>query len=318
MDTGSNIKFVNAEDYIIKTFQKCNIIGLGEGEHHLENSHQFFQKMFDNKVIQKIINIVIVEFANTNYQDILDRYIFGEEVPINELRKIWRESTQSVGRFGEATIYFELLKKIRSVNFTLPLKNKIRVLGGDPPIDWKTVRSLDDYNKSNCQRDIYPAELAIQYGINQSMKVLVIYAEYHITKIMDQTTSDHSPNITTYVNDKYPAAMAVIAVLNPQEFQLERQTKNCTLYSIIDLDTDEIGNLPAEKYFTKIFDKNGKVILFAGHKIKELFDAFLYVGSSESWKRADFLKSVFTDDEWNELNRRRKMLGFHPFDDNLK
>lgn len=316
-NTPSINEIINAEDYIIQTFQNCNIIGLGEGGHHLENSHHFFQKMFDNKKIQEIINIVIVEFANTDYQDILDRYILGEEVPINELRKVWRESTQSVGRFGEATIYFELLEKIRTVNLSLSENNKIRVLGGDPPIDWKAVNSLEDYNKSNSQRDIYPAELAIEYGINRSMKVLVIYAEYHITKIIDKTASGH-PSITTYVNDRYPGAMKVIAVLDPQEFQLEEQTKNWPLYSIIDLDMGEICNLPAEKYFTQLFNKEGRVTLFEGYKIKELFDAFLYVGPSSSWKRVDFPKSVFSDDEWNKLNRRRKILGNTPLDDKLR
>lgn len=192
-----------------------------------------------------------------------------------------------------------------------------RVLGGDPPIDWKAVSSLDDYKKSNSQRDIYPAELAIEYGINRSMKVLVIYAEYHITKIMDKTSSDH-PSITTYVNDRSPGAMKVIAVLNPQEFQLEEQTKNWPLYSIIDFDMGEFCNLPAEKYFTQIFNKSGRVILFEDHKIKELFDAFLYIGPSESWRQVDIPRSVFTVNEWKELNRRRLMLGAKPFDDNLR
>lgn len=311
------MKFVNAEDYIIQTFRECNIIGLGEGGHHLENSHQFFQKMFDNKEIQEMINIVIIEFANTNYQDILDRYIFGEEVPLNELRKVWRESTQCIGRFGEAHIYFELLKKIRTVNLLLPEKNKIRVLGGDPPVNWKTIRSLEDYNKSNSQRDIYPAKLAIEYGINRSMKILVLYAEYHITKISDKSVSGR-PTIAAYVNDRYPGAMKVIAVLNPQEFQLEEQAKHWPLYSVIDFDTGETCCFPAENYFTKIFNENGRVILFQNHKINELFDAFLYVGPSDSWKRVDFPKSVFTDNEWKELNRRRRILGDMPLDDNLR
>src|SRR5437868_6142039 len=89
----------NAEEYIIQAFQQYNIIGLGEGGHHLENSHKFIQKMFDNKKIQATIDVVIVEFANVDYQSILDSYIFGEEVSIKELRKIWRESTQCIGRF---------------------------------------------------------------------------------------------------------------------------------------------------------------------------------------------------------------------------
>lgn len=311
----SPIKFVNAEDYIIQTFQKCNIIGLGEGRHHLENSHQFFQKMFDNKIIQELINVVIVEFANSDYQDTLDRYIFGEKVPINELHKVWRESTQSVARFGEATVYFELLKKIRTVNLSLSENNKIRVLGGDPPIDWKAVKSLEDYNKSNSQRDIYPAQLAIEYGINRSMKVLVIYAEYHIIKISDKS---NLPSITSYVNARSPGAMKVIAVLDPEAFQLKEKIKHLPLYSIIDFDTGEIGDFPAENYFTQIFNKSGRVILFEGHKIKELFDAFLYIGPSGSWRQVDIPSSVFTVNEWKELNRRRLMLGAKPFDDNLR
>ena len=75
---------------------------------------------------------------------------------------------------------------------------------------------------------------------------------------------------------------------------------------------EEIGNLPAVNYFTQIFDNNGRVILFDGHKIKELFDAFLYIGQSEDWKHVDVQKSVFTDEEWNELNRRRQILGIKP------
>lgn len=58
----------SAEDYIIEMFKNSKIIGLGEGGHHLENAHQFFQKMFENKKIQEIIDIVILEFANASYQ----------------------------------------------------------------------------------------------------------------------------------------------------------------------------------------------------------------------------------------------------------
>lgn len=314
------MKLINAEDYIIQTFQKCNIIGLGEGRHHLENSHQFFQKMFDNKKIQETVNIVIVEFANAAYQDILDKYIFGEEVKVDELRKIWRESTGCIGLFGEATIYFELLQKIRNVNFTLASNKKIRVLGGDPPINWTSIHSLEDFLKINIKRDLFAADLAIEYGIKRSMKVLVIFAEYHLTKISDKADNNRKDlaSITNNVNTKYPGTMQVIAVLNPEEFHLSQETKNWPLYSIVNLVSEEIGNLPAVNYFTQIFNKDGRVILFENYKIKELFDAFLYIGPSESWRQVDIPKSVFTINEWKELNRRRLIFGAKPLDDNLR
>ncbi len=309
---------VNAEEYIIRTFQACNIIGLGEGGHHLEDSHKFFQKMFDNKKIQETIDVVIVEFANVDYQSILDKYIFGEDVSIKELRKIWRESTQCIGRFGEALIYFELLKKIRDVNALLPKNKKIRVLGGDPSIDWQLIKTQEDYFKIIANRDTLPAELAIDYGINQSKKVLLIYSEFHFVKINDNRIHPEHQSITTIVNNKHSGAMNVIAVLDPSNFQIEAITKNLPLYSIIDLKTSELGNLPAEKYFKEIFNDSGEAILFKGYKTKDLFDVFLYIGPSELWKKVDFPKAVFSDDEWNELNRRLKIIGLEPLDDKLK
>ena len=96
---------ISAVEYIIQCFQKSNITGLGEGGHHLENAHQFFQKLFENKKFQEIIDIIIVEFANADYQNILDQYIQGEEIDLDELRKVWRESTQGAGLFGEALVY---------------------------------------------------------------------------------------------------------------------------------------------------------------------------------------------------------------------
>jgi hypothetical protein len=317
------IKTYDAEEYILQMFNHHNIIGLGEGEHHLLDSHLFFQKLLDNKKIQETIDIVIVEFANASHQDILDKYIFGEEVSIDELQKIWRESTQCINRFGEATIYFELLQKIRNVNFTLASNKKIRVLGGDPPIDWSLICSLADYLKINIKRELFAANSAIEYGVKLSKKVLMIYAESHLTKISDKSRKDFLSKIndksikdlwtiTHDVNSKYPDTMRVVAILNPRKLQLSKKTKNWPLHSVVDLEKDEIGNLPAVNYFTQSFDKNGQVILFDGHKIKELFDAFLYIGQSENWKYVDLHKSVFTDEEWKELNRRRKILGLKP------
>ncbi len=248
-----------------------------------------------------------MEFANADQQNTLDKYISGEKVALDELRKVWRESTQCINKFGESTIYFDLLKKIRNINLNLPIDKKIRVLGGDPPINWKSICSLEEYHKIISNRDKFAAELAIEYGIARSMKVLMIYSEYHFTKINDKSRIEN-PTITNYINEKYPNTMKVIAVLDPERFQLSEKTTNWPLYSALDLNTNEIGNLPAENYFTKIFNKDGRMILFAGNKIKELFDAFLYIGQSEGWKKVDLPKAVFSVKELNELNRRKKIL----------
>jgi hypothetical protein len=275
--------------------------------------------MFDNKKIQKIINIVIVEFANIDYQDILDKFIFGEEVDINELRKVWRESTQSPGRLGEIPVYFKLLQKIRNVNLTLPAEKKIRVMGGDPSIHWDEINTWDDCKKEiGSSRDIFPADLAIDFGINNSKKVLLIYSGFHLTKVSDKSIASFT--ITSAINKRSQGAIKVIEVLNPEAFPLETKIKDLALYSIINLSTSQIGNMSAEKLFTSIFNQKGeKLTLFSGLRTKDLFDAFLFVGLAESWKIAEIPKSVLYDSKyWNELNRRRKIVGMQPLDESLK
>lgn len=309
------MKFINAEDYILQIFKNHNIIGLGEGGHHLENAHQFFQNLFDNKKIQEVIDFVIVEFANANYQTILDKYIFGEQIYIEEIKKIWRESTQSPGLFGEAPIYFDLLKKIRNINSTLPNDKKIKVLAGDPSIDWKSIHTLDDYKKQiGYNREVFPAELAIDFGVMQRKKVLVIYSEFHLTKIADNTLAPTRPTITSIVDKKHSGAMKVIGTIYSESFLSEEQFRELPLYSVIELSNNELGNISAHKFFPGSLYKDGKeLIAFDGYKIKELFDALLYVGQYASLKRYPMPKPNFDNDYLCELNRRRKIVGMKPF-----
>lgn len=312
------ISMHSAENYIIQTFRNKNIIGLGEGGHHLENAHQFFQKIFENKQIQDIIDIVILEFANTSYQDVLDQYIFGEKVEINELRKVWRESTQSAGLFGESPIYFDLLKKIREVNANLPQAKQIRVLGGDPPIDWSAVNNLEDYGKQiGDSRQTFPAELAIRFGINEGKKVLMIYSEFHLTKVSDKNLEPTYSTITSIVNKMQSDTMKVIGIIYSQTLLSRKAFKNLLQYSAIDLSNDALGNVSATQFFESSLYKNNKeVVLFEGYQLKELFDALIYIDSFNNLQRHPPLPSIdFEKANLIELNRRRKIFGGKPLGD---
>ena len=274
--------------------------------------------MFENKEIKDFLDVVILEFANTDYQDILDKYIFGDEVNIKELRKVWRESTGSPGRVWEATIYFDLLKKIRDANLSLPQGKKIRVLGGDPSINWKTINNLEDYrNQIEKTRETFPADLAIEYGINQRKKVLVIYAEFHITKVPDKKSEPNYSTITSLINKMQSDSMKVIGIVYSKTLLSQKQFENIPLYSVIDLSHNELGDSPASQFFEASFYKDGKeVVAFEGYKSKDLFDAFLYVGSFDLLTRCPMPAIDLEKGDLKELNRRRNILGWKPFDEN--
>ncbi len=305
----------NAEEYIIRTFQHCNIIGLGEGGHHLENAHQFFHQLFENKKFQEIVDVVILEFANTDYQNILDEYIYGKEVDVNELQKLWRESTQSATLFGEANIYFELLKKIREINFALPKDKKIRVLGGDPSINWASINNIEDWkNQVGYEREILPATLAKEFGINQKKKVLLIYSEFHLTKIPDKIFDEQMQTITSIINKTLKDSMKVIGISYSESLLSHKQFKDVPLYSAVDLSDNELGNVPASQFFqASVYKDNKEIILFDKYKLKDTFDALIYVGSYSSLKKCLMPQiNQFDKNSLQELNRRRTILGLEP------
>jgi hypothetical protein len=92
------------------------------------------------------VNDVVVEWGNARYQDVIDRFVRGEEVADTSLRQVWRNTTTPT-TLWDLPIREDFFRSVRSVNGSLPRERQIRVLLGDPPIDWNQVRGRDDYAK---------------------------------------------------------------------------------------------------------------------------------------------------------------------------
>src|SRR5512145_499945 len=105
----------------------------------------------------QVFDDIVIEGANARYQDLVDRFIAGGNVSVEALRPAWQESTQ-VQFVLDTPLYTELLPAIRAVNAKLP-QPKLRVLLGDPPIDWAAVKGPVDHRRWIDQRELFPAEL---------------------------------------------------------------------------------------------------------------------------------------------------------------
>jgi hypothetical protein len=56
-------------------------------------------------------------------------------------------------------IYEELFRTVREVNTSLPKQRHLRVLLGDPAVDWDTIASLADLDKVAGRRDLHAADV---------------------------------------------------------------------------------------------------------------------------------------------------------------
>jgi hypothetical protein len=165
-------------DAIIDAFRTHQVVALGEGAHGNVPGHVFRLALLRDPRFAGTVNDIVVEFGSARYQDVIDRFTRSESVPPEELRRVW-EDTTGPNPAWDKPVYEEFFRAVRDINRTLPEARRIRVLLGDPPIDWDGVRSPADYSTWAIQRDRYPADLTQREVIAKGRRALLVYGDGH-------------------------------------------------------------------------------------------------------------------------------------------
>ena len=82
--------------------------------------------------VQKDVNDIVIECANSLYQPLLDRYVSGGRVTNEQIRIVWRKTTQIIGCEADPTTEM-LIDFVRDLNLR-SADHPLRVLAADPPM----------------------------------------------------------------------------------------------------------------------------------------------------------------------------------------
>jgi hypothetical protein len=170
-------KVVSAADGIFAAFQSHPLVGLGEW-HGLAQEYDFYATLLRDPRFAAQIGNVVLEVGDAAQQSVIDRYVAGEDVPYTELRKVWGDTVgwfPSVSYLGSINIY----AIVREVNRTLPPEGRIKVWLGEPPIDWSQIRTKEEWEVLEKQRDSHPAGLIEREILAKGKKALMIYGTGH-------------------------------------------------------------------------------------------------------------------------------------------
>ena len=77
-------------------------------------------------------------------RETVDRFVRGEPVAAEALQRVWLDTTQQHVASLEPS---ELMTTVRRVNASLPPERRLRVLLGEPPIEWERIRTADDLRR---------------------------------------------------------------------------------------------------------------------------------------------------------------------------
>jgi hypothetical protein len=152
---------------LISAFDRVDIVALDD-THQRQVDSDLRIRLIRNPDFARKVHLIIVEFANTADQSILDRYTNGEDVPSTQLQRVWRNTC--CPDLWDSPFYAEFLAAVRDVNKDLPASKRIRLLAGDPPADIPPT-----------QRDSSAISILKASGLDHVGKALIIYGGGHLS-----------------------------------------------------------------------------------------------------------------------------------------
>jgi hypothetical protein len=167
---------------LLEKFQSYAVVALGEGPHGDLNSLKFRLALIRDPRFSQTVNDIVVEAGNSRYQDRIDAYVRGDEVPAAIVREACRNTTNP-NTGSDYPSFEEIFHAVRDVNLTLPAERRVRILLGDPPFDWSAVRSVADLARPGgimtADRDKFVADLVVRETIARKRRALMVYGDMH-------------------------------------------------------------------------------------------------------------------------------------------
>jgi hypothetical protein len=162
----SNPKLEDATTGILAAFDRYEVVGMGAAHGN---------KDLDDPTFPSKVSDIVVECGNSLYQGTLDRYIAGEDVPLSEARQVWRNTTASM--CSVSGFYEVLFPLVRRINQRLPPRRRLRMLAGDPPVDWSTVKERSGVMRD---RDATAASVMQKEVLSKNRKALMLFGTFHL------------------------------------------------------------------------------------------------------------------------------------------
>lgn len=269
-----------------------------------------------SKQTQEDIDVIVVEFGNSFYQDELDRYINGEDVSADSIRAVWRNTVLSPSTVWDSPVYERFFKTVRDINETLPAERRYRVLAGGKSIDWAAIQSAEDYEPyKSSLRSHHFYEVLESEVLLKGKKALLIAGGFHITKISSEVgrggRTIRSETTGSLLELNYPGST----------FFINGYSKLASL-GIAEIEDVENGSVVLSKEPWLGGIEAGEVAMFFTYedfKIRDMADAVLYWGPEEDWEYEVPLSETYADDEyWEELNRRSLIRRNRKMDESLR
>lgn len=303
---------------ILDAFKTHEIVTLTDPHGNVQ-VQAFILELIRDPRFRQSVNDIVIETASARYQDAIDRYVRGDDVPRSSLRKAWEDHTvaNSLGIQAE-----EVIGAVRTINASAEETGRLRIIAGDPPIDWDNIISPRDHSRWIELRDSYPADLIRRQVLDRGRRALVIYGQGHLQRRQivsnyDMTTWQ-AQTVVSLLERDHGAHVFNIWTLVDRNVELPAGVTSWRVPSLAALRGTTLGARDFGLYNRGLGDgtrfgvKGGQLVPvpqaeWKTMRMEDQFDALLYLGPPASMTFASVPAALCEDADF--VKRRVERLG---------
>jgi hypothetical protein len=278
---------------IVEAFRTHDVVAVTDPHGNVQ-VQAFLLSLVRDRGLPEVANDIVIETASARYQDVIDRFVRGEEVDREVLRRAWENQTvaNSLGVQAE-----EFIRAVRSVNASLSHARRLRVVAGDPPIDWDNTTTPEDHMRWIELRDSYPADLIRRQVLDRGRRALVVYGQGHLQRRQIVANYDMSTwqaqTVVSLLERDHAARVFNIWTLVDKNVDVPEEVLPWRVPSLAVLRGTTVGAMDFGLYSRGLGDgsrfgmKGGRLVPVPREEWKTMrmenqFDALLYLGPPAS------------------------------------
>lgn len=183
----SQPKLENATAAVLQAFHTHNLVMFGEA-HGDKQEYEWLCRLVNAPGFTDRVDDIVVEFGNARYQDTVDRYVAGENVPFNQVQKAWRNMVASVSPVSP--VYGWFYKAVREANLKHRGHHQIRLLMGSPSADWDKIKTASDLAPYEAEREQWYTQVVKDEVLAKHHRALLIMGAGHFLRGRPQAMQD--------------------------------------------------------------------------------------------------------------------------------
>ena len=174
-----NPKPENATTAVVRAFESHDIVMFGE-IHGNKQEYEWLRLLVATPEFADRVDDIVMEFGNSLYQKSVDRYVSGEDVLLEQVQRAWLNTVGAIG--PPSPVYASLYLAVRETNLKRRGKHQIRILCGDPYIDWEKVKDREDIAPYLSNRDQWYAQVVKDEVLAKHHRALLIMGGAHFLR----------------------------------------------------------------------------------------------------------------------------------------